>query len=153
VVGEVEDAVNGAGDGCPDYVHTTGEGSSAEVADVGADVGLETGFDVHGEGFKSPARCGLGDVLGAAKEFEEKGFWLRGSYVENVRKFGHVGGANPGCFLPKKPMANEGHVGGVALRIAEGAGVAGHWIADYGLQITDCGLGVRDFDGKVFPYQ
>ncbi len=79
MVGEVEDAVHGAGDGGPDYVHTTGEGGSAEVADVGEDVGLETGFDIDGDGFKPPHRGGGGDVLGACEEFEENGFWLRGS--------------------------------------------------------------------------
>lgn len=65
MVGEVQDAVHGAGDRGPDYVHTPWEVGSAKVADVGADVGLETWLDVHGEGFKSPARCGGGDVAGA----------------------------------------------------------------------------------------
>ncbi len=75
VVGEVEDAVNGARDGGPYYVHTIGEGGAAEVVDVGADVGPETWLYVHGEGFKPTARCGGGDVAGAREDSSLTRLW------------------------------------------------------------------------------
>jgi hypothetical protein len=75
VVSEVEDAVNGARDGGPYYVHTIGEGGAAEVADVGADVGPETWLYVHGEGFKPTARCGGGDVAGAREDSSLTHLW------------------------------------------------------------------------------
>lgn len=123
VVGEVQDGIDGAGDAGPNHVHPTWKEAAAEVADVDADVGLEFWFDVNGEGFKAPARCLGGDVAGAGEEFEEKGFWLGGPYVENVRKSGHVGIADPGCFLIDA-VADECHFAVVALGAAKGAGVS-----------------------------
>lgn len=74
VVGEVEDAVNGAGDGGPHHVHTPREGRAAEVADVGADVGPEAGFDVHGDCIKPPARCAAAMWPEPEKSSRKRGF-------------------------------------------------------------------------------
>lgn len=90
VVGEVENGVNGAGNTCPDDVHTVGQERAAEIGDVNTDVGLEAGFDIDGDGIKSPDRCFGGDVSGAGEEFEENGAGLQSSYVKNVRCSGHV---------------------------------------------------------------
>lgn len=65
VVGQVEDGIDGARDGCPNHVHAPGEDGAAEVLDIDADVWLEFWFDINGDGLKPTDRGGSGDVARA----------------------------------------------------------------------------------------
>ena len=80
--------------------------------DIDADVGVEVGFDVDGDGVKPTDRGGGGDVSGAAEEFEEEGFFGGGSLGENVHAGGRVFFADPGGFFEGRGVEFGEFVGG-----------------------------------------